>query len=255
MTPPESPADAPVAEPSADARAQDRQKAPTLVQYAYEAIRRDILSGALAPGLKLRVETLKKRLDVGSSTLREALSLLTADALVTSEGQRGFRVAPISVEDIRDIGEVRKMLESRALRESIRFGDDEWEAGVVAAYHRLSRIEERIDEDRRGLSGEWEERNAAFHEALIAACPSRWLRQFRALLYQQSERYRRLSLVDGTVPRNVHQEHEAIMKAALARDADLACELIERHIDCTTDLLTTVFARRAPGKPSSRQPG
>lgn len=218
-----------------------RKAARTLVEFAYEAIRRDILNGVLAPGLKLRVEVLKDEYGVGSSTLREALSLLIADALVTSEGQRGFRVAPISVEDIRDIADMRKMLESKALRDSIVLGDDEWEAGVVAAYHRLSRVEERIYEDPRGLSGEWEDRNSAFHEALIAACPSRWLRHFRDMLYHQSERYRRIALVDRTIPRNVHEEHEAIMKAALARDADAACRLIEIHIDRTSEHLTRLY--------------
>lgn len=234
----------------AEARKRDlesaRKAARTLVEFAYEAIRGDILNGTLAPGQKLRVEALKDGYGVGSSTLREALSLLIADALVTSEGQRGFRVAPISVEDIRDIGEIRKMMESKALRDSIGLGDDDWEANLVAAYHRLSRIEERIDEDRRGLSGEWEDRNAAFHEALIAACPSRWLRHFRAILYHQSERYRRITLIDSTIPRDVHQEHEAIMKATLARDADLACKLIEDHIDRTSEALTRMFANRKP---------
>lgn len=227
---------------------QDARKAArTLVEFAYEAMRRDILNGTLAPGLKLRVEVLKDEYNVGASTLREALSLLVADALVTSEGQRGFRVAPISVADIRDIADMRKMLESKALRDAIELGDDEWEAGVVAAYHRLSKVEERIYEDPTGLSGEWEDRNGAFHEALIAACPSRWLRHFRDMLYHQSERYRRIALVDRTIPRNVHEEHEALMKAAIARDADEACRVIEEHIDRTSATLMRRFTDDAGG--------
>lgn len=224
-----------------------RKAARTLVEFAYEAIRRDILTGVLAPGQKLRVEVLKDEYGVGSSTLREALSLLIADALVTSEGQRGFRVSPISVDDIRDIADMRKLLESKALRESIERGDDTWEGGVVAAFHTLSRVEERLHEDPRGLSGEWEDRNSAFHNALIAACPSRRLRHFRDLLYHQSERYRRIALVDRTVPRDVHEEHKAIMTAALARDADAACRLIEVHIDRTSENLMRKVAEWSAG--------
>lgn len=214
-----------------------RKAARTLVQFAYEALRQDILSGALAPGERLRAEVLKDRYQVGASTLREALSLLVADALVTSEGQRGFRVTPISLDDIRDITEMRKLLEVKALRESIARGDDDWEAAVVAAYHRLSKVEERIYDNPQALSGEWEERNQAFHEALISACESRWLRHFRDILYHQSERYRRIALAGRGIDRDVRQEHRAIFEATLARDADLACRLTEEHIDRTLDAL------------------
>lgn len=218
-----------------------RRAARTLVEYAYEAIRQDILSGVLPPGEKLRVEVLKEHYQVGSSTLREALTLLVSDALVRSEGQRGFRVTPISMDDLRDITEMRKMLETKALRSSIERGDDNWEAALVAAWHRLSKVEERIYEDPQGLSSEWEERNRAFHEALIGACESRWLRHFRDILYHQSERYRRIALVGRTLARNVHEEHRAIFEATLARDADAACHHTAVHIDRTLDALTRMF--------------
>jgi DNA-binding transcriptional regulator YhcF (GntR family) len=72
----------------------------------------DVVCGKLAPGERLRVEHLKDQYAVGAGTLREALSLLVADALVTSEGQRGFRVAPISMEDLEDVTNTRVMLET-----------------------------------------------------------------------------------------------------------------------------------------------
>ncbi|MFA7430739.1 MAG: FCD domain-containing protein [Rhodospirillaceae bacterium] len=218
-----------------------RRAARTLVEFAYEAIRQDILCGALAPGEKLRVEVLKEHYQVGSSTLREALTLLVADALVTAEGQRGFRVTPISLDDIRDITEMRKMLETQALRRSIERGGDEWEANLVAAWHRLSKVEERIYDDPQGLSAEWEERNKAFHEALIGACQSHWLHHFRDILYHQSERYRRIALTGRTVPRNVHEEHRAIFEATMARDADTACAHTAEHIDRTLQALSCMF--------------
>jgi len=82
----------------------------TLVESAYRALRRDIIEGRLAPGEKLRVEHLKDDYGVGAGTLREALSLLISDALVVSQGQRGFRVAPVSIEDFEDITRTRVML-------------------------------------------------------------------------------------------------------------------------------------------------
>ncbi|MCK9507192.1 MAG: GntR family transcriptional regulator, partial [Pigmentiphaga sp.] len=88
----------------------------TLVESAYAALRRDIIEGKLMPGLKLRVEHLKDDYGVGAGTLREALALLVSDALVLTQGQRGFRVAPISAEDFEDITRNRMLLECEALR-------------------------------------------------------------------------------------------------------------------------------------------
>ena len=217
---------------------ETRAKAKTLVEYAYRRLRTEILSGHLRPGSRLRAEQLKAEYQVGSSTVREALSLLIADALVTAEGQRGFRVAPISMEDLADVTEMRKMMETRALRDSIAHGDDNWEAELVAAFHRLTKVEERLDEGRAQLVDDWEGRNRAFHEALIAGCRSKWLRHFRNILYQQSERYRRFALVSGNIPRDIHDEHQAILDATLARDADRACRLTEEHIDRTMAAIT-----------------
>lgn len=80
------------------------------------------------------------------------------DALVVAQGQRGFRVAPISLADFADITQTRVLLETEALRQAMALGDDAWEAEVLAAFHRLSRAEEKLgayDEARE----EWEGRN------------------------------------------------------------------------------------------------
>ena len=203
----------------------------TLVESAYRALRRDIIEGRLAPGEKLRVEHLKDDYGVGAGTLREALSLLISDALVVSQGQRGFRVAPVSLEDFEDITQTRVMLECEALRQSILMGDDAWEANLVAAFHRLAKAEEkRIGSEARE---EWEERNRIFHEVLIAACPSRWLKHFLSILYQQAERYRCMSLYLQPIPRDIHVEHEALLHAAINREAEKAAEILAEHIQMT----------------------
>ena len=207
--------------------------AKTLIEYAYQRLRKDIISGVLAPGSKLRIEHLRATYQVGASTLREALTLLLADALVTAEGQRGFWVAPISIDDLKDITRMRKMMATLALRESIDKGDDTWESGIVAAFHRLTRVEDRLAAEAAQVADDWEDRNREFHEAIIGACASRWVRHFRAVLYSQSERYRRFALVATDGGRHVHAEHQAIMEATLDRNADLACQLTEEHIDKT----------------------
>ncbi|VVE13272.1 transcriptional regulator [Pandoraea pneumonica] len=207
----------------------------TLAQSAYLRLRSDIVEGVLAPGEKLRVEHLKDRYDVGAGTLREALALLVADALVVQHGHRGFRVTPISLADFIDITETRVQLETEALRQSITLGDDAWEANLTSAFHLLSLAEERLANGGAEAFAQWEARNRAFHEVLIAACPSRWLHHFLAILYRQSERYRRLSITHQPVPRDVHEEHQAIFDACLARDAGKAAEYLAAHIRKTLE--------------------
>src|SRR5271165_293869 len=122
-------------------------KGRTLIETAYASLRGEILSGALEPGAKLRTEELRARYNISGSTMREALTRLLGEALVTSEGQRGFRVAPASLEDFSDLTEVRKLIETEALRQAIARGDEAWESQIVATFYRLSKVEERLAED------------------------------------------------------------------------------------------------------------
>ena len=225
-------------------RSSDNTKGRTLVEAAYATLRNEIIDGTLEPGAKLRTEELRSRYDVSGWTIREALTRLLGEALVTSEGQRGFRVAPASLDDFRDLTAVRKLIETEALRQAIAAGGETWEAGIVAAFYRLSKTEERLREDPAGASGEFEARNRDFHRALIAACPSPWLHRLHALLYQQSERYRRLVASKRAIPRDVHAEHQGIFDATLARDADLAVRLAGDHIERSVVALETLLKAR-----------
>jgi GntR family carbon starvation induced transcriptional regulator len=215
----------------------------TLIEAASAALRRDILQGTFPPGGNLRIELLKQRYAVSASTMREALTRLAPTGLVIPVGQRGFRVAAISLDDLNDITRMRKLLESLALRESIESGGDAWEAEILSTYYRLNRIEKRLGALEpaqavpQEIAEEWEERNRAFHLALIGACSSHWLMYFHAILYGQSLRYRIQVLRDKSVPRNVEAEHTAIFDAVMARDADRACQLIEAHIEKTAEAI------------------
>ncbi len=228
-----------------------RQSSPTRLEATLNAIRHDIIDGTLEPGSRLRIERLRERYGVGSSTIREALSLLLSDALVTSEGQKGFTVSPISLEDLEDLSRVRILLEAEALTDSIENGTDEWEAGIVAAYHRLSKVQERVDRHEEGALEEWELRNREFHQALTACCGSSWITYMLDVLNRHSERYRRIALVDETKPRRVDDEHRALMEAALDRDAELIRKISADHIQKTVDVLAAIHAAQGLGKSTS----
>lgn len=240
----------------ADAAGASVDAPKTLAGAAYHRLRRDIVDGRLAPGSRLRVEHLKDIYEVGAGTLREALALLVADALVVQLGQRGFRVTPISLADFADITETRVLLETQALRQSMLAGDDKWEGDLSGAYHRLTLAEERLASGESNAFNVWEQRNRAFHEALVSACPSPWLHHFLSILYRQAERYRRLSLARHPIPRDLHGEHAAIFEAALARDGERAAGLLASHIRATLTAirkLPTSFFENSIAAPGAEQ--
>jgi DNA-binding GntR family transcriptional regulator len=209
----------------------------TLVERAYLALRHDIIHGQHQPGDRLRVEHLKHRYGVGAGTLREALALLVSDALVVAEGQRGFRVTAMSMADLEDVTNTRVMIETEALRQSIRHGDARWEDALRQAFDRLSSAEHRLGSDD---PAEWEAANKCFHETLISACDSGWSKYMLGILYRHAERYRYIALKIGAteaVHRNVHKEHADICSAALARQEARAALALEVHIRLTCDVL------------------
>jgi DNA-binding GntR family transcriptional regulator len=208
----------------------------TLVEDAYLRLREDIIQGKYESGSRLRVEHMKDDYGVGAGTLREALSLLVSDSLVIAEGQRGFSVAPLSLADLDDLTHTRILLETDALRLSLRNGGDDWEGQLVAAFHRLSIVEERIRRTAPQLR-EWEVRNKSFHAALIDACGSPWLLHLLGILYRQSERYRRFALAKGTVKRDLHAEHTEIFEAAIKRDEKRAVAALTQHVDLTRNAI------------------
>ncbi len=204
---------------------------------AYLRIRSDILTCRLLPGAKLNIAALAAELDVSLGAVREALSMLQSEALVRSEPQRGYTVSPVSPKELDDITEARIALETMCLRLSIQRGDLTWETQLVAAWHRLSRLTETEEGKSQHLSPVWARAHGEYHASLVAACDNAWLQRMRAMLYEQTERYRRLSLPLGTAPRDVPTEHKAIFDAAIARDAERACAALEEHLRLTAAIL------------------
>jgi len=214
----------------------------TIVETVYRQLRQDIVSGAVAPGTKLRAEELREKYGTGSSSIREVLARLVADTLVTSIGQRGFFVSPLSLDDFRSVADLRKTLEVKALIESIHGGDDEWESRVVEAYGRLAEIEDRYDVIPKSVTDQWEMRNRDFHRALISVCNNVWLLNFRSILLDHASRYIRLAIASRPIPRDFHREHRDLYQAALRRDADKAAKILEEHIDTTVNAIAQIVS-------------
>jgi GntR family transcriptional regulator, carbon starvation induced regulator len=224
----------------------------TLGEAAYQHLRADIVSGVLEAGKPLRLEALRQRYGLSFSPLREALKRLQSERLVLSTALRGFSVAPLSREEMKDATETRILIECEALRRSMRNGDDDWEAGIVAAFHALglqverqSRLAGRVE---AGDMLAMDERHHQFHRALIAHCGSPRLLEMAGQLYIETQRYRLPSLVGrvtGTPPRDVSAEHQQIMDATLRRSED-AVRYLAEHYRRTAEVVEASMAWPTP---------
>jgi DNA-binding GntR family transcriptional regulator len=216
--------------------AQAHIQARTQARRAYLALRDRILVGALPPLTRLKIVDLAAELDISPGAVREALSQLTTDKLVQAQEQRGFRVAPISLEELDDLTQTRIQIETLALRQSIERGGDVWEADLRAAHRALEAAAgEAVVPDLNGGDGAW--RHAQFHDALVAGCGSASLMRVRAGLYDQAERYRAFALLGAPTRRPVADEHAAIAAAALSRQPDVAVAAMVHHIGLTARLV------------------
>lgn len=210
-------------------------------QTLYERLRSDLLAGRRRPDERLKIGDLGRAFDVSTGAVREALSRLTSEGLVTAEPQRGFRVAPVSIADLRDLTMVRVDIEASCLRRAIAHGDLAWEAAVIASHHRLAHTALRPTDGAAGFSETWLRAHTDFHRMLAGACDSPWSLKLREMLFTQSERYRDLALIADKGERDVAREHRELMEAVLARDADLAVARMTAHLTQTADSIATAF--------------
>jgi DNA-binding GntR family transcriptional regulator len=216
--------------------------AETLATSAYQSLRKDVLSGFLPAGQKLRIHELCARYDVGLSPMREALSRVSREGLIQHTDLRGFRTAPVSVQELDELTKTRCWVNEIALRQSFANGGQDWEESVLLAFHRLSRIPRPVTENDPSLA--WDEAHRIFHSSLIVACGSGLLLNFCDRLFDVADRYRNISRSENArVERDTEGEHASIRDAVLAHDADRAVELLNRHFMVTADICRDKVSR------------
>lgn len=204
---------------------------PTAID-GYRWLKNDIIRGVYQPDEKLRMSLLTSRYALGVGPLREALSQLVAERLVTVVNQKGYRVASMSEQELLDIFDARANMEAMLVGLAIARGDDEWEAEILARAHMLSKLEASHASEQ--LLDEWDLRHQAFHTAIVAGCGSRYLLQMRERLFDLAARYRfiwlRTTVLSVEMLEDKHEQHQALTEAILARDAGRASELMRQHM-------------------------
>jgi DNA-binding GntR family transcriptional regulator len=219
---------------------------PARQDDAYAALRRDIIFGQLGPGDRLHPGDLAARYGASASTLREKLLRLAEEGFVQADGKRGYFVAAMSPDGLREIADLRALLECYALRKSIEAGDTEWEAGAIAAHHRLSRMEAEMRAGRTEVRETWKQYDWEFHQALIGACGMQELLALHGTVFDKYLRYQmRLLTFRGDI---AAEEHRHLLDAALARDAARAERILRTHIEGGVEHCLGQYADEAPSR-------
>jgi GntR family transcriptional regulator, carbon starvation induced regulator len=217
--------------------AGDVSGSDTLSERAANLVERDIIAGHLAPGARLGIVDLVQRYEIGATPLREGLSRLISRGLIVGIGQRGFRVAEVSREDLLDITRMRTVIEIEALRLAMAQGDDAWEAGILSALHQMRRHIERTGNEFREGAPDFDQLHKRFHSTLLAACGSKRLLTAHSDLYDQAYRYRRVMMRSFDSGKEFVAAHQSLADRVLARDLDGAQTMLAAHLHSTLDFV------------------
>lgn len=218
----------------------------TLTGEVEVALRTDIIVGVWSPGERIKAAEVTQRYGVSATPAREALQRLAAQGLVVLDTQRSARVAPVSIQDLRDAYEIRIMLEPEALRRSIRNGGPEWKERLLAAWQTLQTVQvpavDRWREEREKVL-RWAEAHRTFHLTLASACGSELLVRVITTMYNHCERYRLIARRLTSASDAMHG-NGVILEAALAGNVDEAAELLRTHLQESLEVVLADEARR-----------
>ena len=201
-------------------------------------IRRAVLRGEWEPAGTLRPVALAERFGTSTTVIREALTRLAGDGIVVMKPNRGFFVPELNLRELGDITELRCVSEALAAGLALERGDVEWESELIAAHHRLARTPRREASDVNHLSEEWSAAHRAFHAKLLEASDCPQMIRLSANLADATELYRRWAAPSPAAAiRDVEKEHQEILDAALARDADKLSALLRSHFEATVQVV------------------
>lgn len=223
----------------------------SLNQTIYARIRELILTGQLIPGNKLKISELAHRFDVSLNVIREALNRLAGELLVEVAPQQGFSVRGLDADDLRDLTEQRILFEGIALRKSIATRDVEWQARLVAANHRLVHTPQTLAEEPGRLNPGWHSRHEDFNFIMMENCGSDWLFLMIKQLAEAFSIYQRVLLPVTAEEGERNADHNELLEAILANDADRATAILTEHLNQTRDVMLSALNAISHGKKAS----
>lgn len=203
----------------------------------YEKLREEILACRLKPGADLREQDLAARFQVSKSPVRDALLRLEREHLISIAPRQGYRVAPISLSDARDLLRLRAVLECASVIEAARAAG----APELSALDRFRSF--RPSQWLEGFAGY----NREFHCALARASGNRRMTALTCELIEQTHRLVQVSVEAAETGRRpaLVAEHAAIVDAVQERDGRRASALLRAHIGAAERRVADALSRAA----------
>lgn len=190
-----------------------------------ERLREKILSGEIQEGEQLRQDAIASEFQISRIPVREALSHLAAEGLITIVANRGAVVSALSPDEIMQLFETRAVLECYMLRCAIANMKEE---DFRRAEEILRHYEESLEKDSEVKSwGLW---NWSFHSALYEPANRPVMISFLKTLNMNCDRYTRLHLVFTRDLHRAGQAHRELLEVCKTRDAEAASAALWKHI-------------------------
>jgi DNA-binding GntR family transcriptional regulator len=213
---------------------------PLLSDRAYECIRHDIVSCALAPGSEISEAQLCAHYKLGKAPVRMALNRLAHDGLVRAIPRRGYRITPVTLKDVHDVFELRLMLEPAAARMA---------AGRMNA-ERLRRLDEGCRAgyepgDARSTS-RFLEAHKAFHVEIARSAGNARLANAIEHLLDEMTRLLHLGLGLRDHSQELAREHRALVKALARGDGAAAERLCRERIEAARSMVLSAILTSGP---------
>ena len=201
------------------------QSAPSLVEQVHKAILSEIASGQLPPGSRIIQEQLAHELGVSRQPVQQALTLLRREGVLSDAPGRGLQVAPLEPNHVRHMYEVRAAIEGLAFRKAAKLCPPH-AAGQGAALIKAGR--QAVSE---GSVSAMIAADMAFHEFIYRLSGNPLLAPSMETHWTQTQRVMGQVLMRNDKPRDVWDQHEALLGAVLAGNAALAERLAYLHIE------------------------
>ncbi|HUY72469.1 MAG TPA: GntR family transcriptional regulator [Gaiellaceae bacterium] len=196
---------------------------PSAQEAVLSELRRRIAAGELRPGAKLVADQIGLELGVSRVPVREALKVLEGEGQVVTEPHRGYFMAELSLDDLREIYRMRELLEAEALRSAVERIDAEGLAEVEAILGETDAASER------GELAEYAAANRRFHFAVYSASGRAPLVRTIGQLWDASEAYRALFANREAHRAAAARDHRAILRALRSRDAGESIRAHDAH--------------------------
>lgn len=217
------------------------QTQPTLVEQVHKAILGEISGGRMRPGTRVIQEQIAQELGVSRQPVQQALALLRNQGVLHDAPGRGLLVAPLGIDYVRNMYDMRAVIEGLACRSAAQRNAKQAKAKGAAL----------IRAGRKAVaSGSYAELIAAdmaFHHFIYALSENPFIEPAMEAHWTNTQRVMGEVLVFDEQPRNVWDQHEAMLDVIAAGDAEQAEALGRAHIRQAADFMIARLEERAAG--------